>query len=121
MNVSTYIVRDIIVYMHIQCPRMYHIHIRFMYMLHVSFFFFKNKAWRLHCICVCLYVCVSRCLSLYVFIYGEREFFFPSSRFFFPLPSPISHIYIRYPILPTLFILERKLYTLKSPSLHAAR
>ena len=83
-------------------------------------FFVKNKALRLHCICVCLYVCVSRCLSLYVCIYGEIEsFFFLLQVFFPPLPSLISHIYIRYPILPTLFILERKLYTLKSPTLHA--
>ena len=121
MNVSTYIVRDIIVYMHIQCPRMY-IYIYGLCICYMYTFFFKNKAWRLHCICVCLYVCVSRCLSLYVCIYGEIEsFFFLLQVFFPPLPSPISHIYIRYPILPTLFILERKLYTLKSPSLHAAR
>ena len=52
-------------------------------------FFLKNKAWRLHCICVCLYVCVSRCLSLYVFIYGERESFFFLLQVFFSLFPPL--------------------------------
>ncbi len=54
MNVSTYIVRDIIVYMHIQCPRMY-IYIYGLCICYIYTFFF-SRIKRCGCIasvCVC--------------------------------------------------------------------
>ena len=81
---------------HLQYSRMYIYISLFMYMLHVYIFFFKNKAWRLHCICVCLYVCVSRCLSLYLCIYIERErVFFSLFQFFFPSSLTLKHTHFR--------------------------
>ena len=107
------------IYMHIQCPRMY-IYIYGLCICYMYTFFFSRtkRGGCIASVCVCMFACLAVCRCMYVYMERQRVFFF-FFKFFFPLPSPISHIYIRYPILPTLFILERKLYTLKSQSLHA--
>ena len=92
MNVSTYIVRDIIVYMHIQCPRMY-IYIYGLCICYMYTFFLEESS-----VAVALHLCVSVCLrvslfvAVFMYIYRKRESFFFSLPVFFFLFLKQTHI-----------------------------